>query len=79
MPSAAELERKSLIELAVLCGTVAASAASDKDRVEKAHALRFEWVRLQQPRSSDFEKQRKVENQQEALKKRMVEFLAVAL
>jgi hypothetical protein len=79
VPSAAELERKSLIELAVLCGNVAVSPSADKGTVDKAHALRLEWVRLNEPPNPVFEEQQKVEAQQESLKKRMVEFLAVTL
>ena len=79
MPSTAELERKSLIELAVLCGNVAASPSANKSTVEKAHALRLEWVRLHPSPYPVFEEQQKLEAKQESLKKRMVEFLAVTL
>jgi hypothetical protein len=47
VPSAEELG-KSLTELVVLSGKVAAIPSADKGTVDKAHALRLEWVRLQQ-------------------------------
>jgi hypothetical protein len=79
VPNAAELERKSLIDLAVLCGNVAVSPSADKGTVDKAHALRLEWVHLHQPPHPVLAEQQKVEAEQESLKRRMVEFLAIAL
>ncbi len=79
MPSAAELERKNLTELVVLCGKVAAMASADKGIVETAHALRLEWVRLQQSLHPALKEQQKIETQKESLKKRMVEFLVRTL
>lgn len=79
MPSAEKLEHKNLTELAVLCGKVAAIPSADKGIVETAHALRLEWVRLQQSLHPSLSEQQKIEAQQESLKKRMVEFLVRTL
>ncbi len=71
-----ELEGKSLTELAALCGNVTSNPAADPAAIEKAHALRLEWVRLQHPLHLDSTEQQKIEAQKESLKKRMAEFLS---
>ena len=71
-----ELKRKSLIELAVLCGKIAGNSSANREAANKAHALRLEWVRLQEPPQTTLQEQQKPEARQEALKQRMAEFLA---
>ena len=79
MPTKDTLERKSLRELAVLCGKVADIPSADSIAVERAHALRMEWVQLQRPPRPALNQQQKIKAQQESLRKRMAEFLTGAL
>lgn len=74
-----ELKRKTLTELAVLCGKVAGNPAVGPEIADKAHALRSEWVRLQKPPQPTLKEQQKLETQQAALKERMAEFLATVM
>jgi len=59
----------------VLCGKIAGNPGADSETADKAHQLRLEWVRLQQPMHQPKEQQR-LETQ---LKDRMAEFLAMAM
>jgi hypothetical protein len=76
MPPREELERENLTVLAVLCGKVAGDPSADSATVDKAHALRLEWVRLQQAPHPVLKEQQKIEAQKESLRKRMAEFLS---
>ena len=64
------ISKKSLPELAEMCGNVASHSA-DPRQSDTAHALRAEWVRLSFKPHDD-----KMEADQESLKNRMVEFLS---
>jgi hypothetical protein len=64
------LHELDLSGLADLCRNVARTHSADRRQSDTAHALRAEWVRL----SVRFRDDKKAE--QEALKKRMFEFLS---
>jgi hypothetical protein len=75
MTGVEQFKSKSLAELAQLCGKIAGNPGADSKTADKAHELRLEWVRLQQPMRQPKEQQ-KLEAQ---LKDRMAEFLAKAM
>jgi hypothetical protein len=66
------LHEQNLTRLAELCANVA-NNSSDNKQSGTAYALRVEWVRLHLDRSPSDDK---AEAKQQALKKRMAEFLA---
>jgi hypothetical protein len=76
MPTKTELERRSDIALAALCGEVAGSSSVNSATVEEARGLRQEWVLLQRRPSPSLEEQREIEAKKESLRNRMIDFLA---
>jgi hypothetical protein len=77
MASKQELERKLPTELAVLCQTVADNpGAYLAAAAEEASKLRLEWAKLQSQPNPNYAVQRKIEQQKDHLRRRMIEFLA---
>jgi hypothetical protein len=77
MASKQELERKLPTELAVLCQRVADNpGAYLAAAAEEASKLRLEWAELQSQPNPNYAVQRKIEQQKDHLRRRMIEFLA---
>jgi hypothetical protein len=77
MASKQELERKLPTELAVLCQRVADNpGAYLAAAAEEASKLRLEWAKLQSQPNPNYAVQRKIEQQKDHLRRRMIEFLA---
>ncbi len=79
MPTKEELERRNLTDLAVLCGEVADNPSADADTAEKAWQLKREWLVVTEretPPPPSLKENQQIEAEKEALRKRMVEFLA---
>lgn len=78
MTSQQELERVNIIQLAVRCQKVADDSTMDEATAEKAWQLKRDWVVLvgrDTPPLADFKTHQRIQEELEALKKRMVEFL----
>ena len=76
MPTNAEIEKLSLIDLAVLCKKVADDPTHyTKEAAGKALDLKREWVILQTEPHPDLREEQRRQAQLESLQKRMVEFL----
>jgi hypothetical protein len=77
MASKQELERKLPTELAVLCQRVADNpGAYLAAAAEEASKLRLEWAELQSQPNPNYAVQRKIEQQKDHVRRRMIEFLA---
>jgi hypothetical protein len=80
MPSKQELERMPPTELAVLCQRVADNpAAYLTEASEEASQLKLEWAKLQSQPNPNYAVQRKIEQQKDNLRIRMIEFLTSTL
>jgi len=75
MSAKTELASKKLIELASLCGDVAADPSIDFAAREKMNLLRQEWLRLQKS-GPILREDGRIEVQENLLKSRMIEALA---
>jgi len=77
MPSMQELERTGPTELAVMCQRVADNpGAYLAVAAEQASKLKLEWEKLQSFPNPNYVLQRKIEQQKDHLRRRMVGFLA---
>jgi hypothetical protein len=77
MPSKQELERMHPVALAALCQRVADNpAAYLEPAAEEASHLKLEWGKLQSQPNPNYAVQRKIEQQKDHLRRRMIEFLA---
>jgi hypothetical protein len=77
MPSKQELERMLPAEVAVLCQRVADNpGAYLASAAEEAGRLRLEWAALQSQPNPNYALQRKIEQQKDHVRRRMIEFLA---
>jgi hypothetical protein len=80
MPSEQELERMRPTKLAVLCQQVADNrAAYLAEASEEASKLKLEWAELQSQPNPNYAVQRKIEQQKDHLRRRMIEFLTSTL
>jgi hypothetical protein len=80
MPSEQELERMHPTKLAVLCQQVADNrAAYLAEAAEEASKLKLEWAELQSQPNPNYAVQRKIEQQKDHLRRRMIEFLTSTL
>jgi hypothetical protein len=80
MPSKQELERMHPSDVAVLCQRVADNpGAYLAEASEEASGLRLEWAKLQSQPNPNYAVQRKIEQQKDHLRRRMVEFLTRTL
>jgi hypothetical protein len=80
MPSKQELERMHPAELAAFCQRVADNpAAYLAEASEEASKLKLEWDKLQSQPNPNYAVQRKIEQQKDHLRVRMIEFLTGTL
>lgn len=80
LPTLEELGRTSQNELAALCQRVADNrAAYLLAAAEEAAKLKLEWENLQTPPNLNYALQRKIEEQKDRLRRRMIGFLAAVL
>jgi len=80
MPSKQELERMHPTELAAFCQRVADNpAAYLAEASEEASKLKLEWDNLQSQPNPNYAVQRKIEQQKDHLRARMIEFLTGTL
>jgi len=80
MTTLEELVRTSPNELVVLCQRVADSrAACLLGAAEEAAKLRLVWENLQTPPNLNYALQTRIEEQKDAIRKRMIGFLAAVL
>ena len=80
MPLKQELERMPPTELAAFCQRVADNpGAYLAEASEEASGLRLEWAKLQSQPNPNYAVQRKIEQQKDHLRARMIEFLTSTL
>jgi hypothetical protein len=80
MPSKQELERMHPTDVAVLCQRVADNpGAYLAEASEEASELKLEWAKLQAQPNPNYAVQRKIEQQKDHLRRRMIEFLTHTL
>ncbi len=75
-----ELESVDITVLAVLCGKAADNPSLDTVTREQAHKLKLEWAMLvahETPPPADYKTHQDIEAEKAAVKKRMVELLAI--
>jgi hypothetical protein len=74
-----ELQQADVIVLAVLCGKCADDPATEKITAEKARQLKEEWASIvarQTPPPLEYKTMRQFEEDEAALRTRMIEFLS---
>ena len=75
-----ELEKEGLTELNVRCQRVADKPEAYTARVwAEASELNLEWISLQVPLNSNWNKQHEIDEKKKLLRKRMAAFLAAIL